>query len=400
MFDRLVLPPVDPLLSLMTAFQADPCDGKIDLGVGVYRDETGRTPVMAAVKEAEARLLAEQDSKSYLGSEGDVGFVDAVRTLALGDAFEAARTPGLQTPGGTGALRLAIELYTANMPDGTVWIGTPTWPVHETMLAALGARVRTYPLHDRAAQAAIPDALADAVGAAQRGDLFLLQGGCHNPTGAAMLPEEWARAAELFAAKEILPLVDLAYHGLGRGLDEDAAGVRLLARSLPRLLLAYSCDKNFGLYRDRVGAVHALCRDAAEGAVVKAHFARLARNAWSMPPDHGGALVRIILQDEALTALWKQELAVVQVRLGALRRALAAHGCIGAVDLSRLADQEGMFALLPLDPGAIERLRTDHAIYMAGNGRINIAGLSEADIDRFVGALRAVAAEAMAPVGA
>ncbi len=397
MFDRLAIPPADPLLSLIAAYNADPRQGKIDLGVGVYRDETGRTPVMAAVKQAEARLLETQDSKSYLGSEGDVGFVDAIRTLALGADADIQRTPGLQTPGGTGALRLAIELYTANMPDGTVWIGTPTWPVHETMLASLGARVRTYSLYDRGTQSAIPDALAGAISEASRGDLFLLQGGCHNPSGVATPFAEWERAAELFASKDILPLVDLAYHGLGKGLDADAAGLRLLARSLPRLLLAYSCDKNFGLYRDRVGAVFALTETAAEAAAVKAHLAVLARNAWSMPPDHGGAVVRIILEDEQLTSEWRRELQQVQLRLVALRAALASFGKIGSVDLSKLPAQEGMFSLLPLDPQEIAGLRQEHGVYMAGSGRINIAGLLEHDVGRFANALELVAADRAAP---
>ena len=390
MFDTLPVQPADPLLSLIAAFDADPRPHRIDLGVGVYRDEHGATPVMGSVKAAEQRLWQQQDSKSYLGAEGDTGFVAAIRRLALGDAHDAARIAGLQTPGGTGALRLALELYVRNAPDGTVWIGTPTWPVHETMLQGIGARVQTYAAYDREAQAAVPGAISDAAARARRGDLFLLHGCCHNPTGAVIDAAEWPHVAALFAERGILPLVDLAYQGLGAGLDEDVAGLRMLAGTLPRVLLAYSCDKNLGVYRDRVGAVYALCSDAGEAAVAKGNLARLARNAWSMPPDHGGAVVRIVMEDAALAARWRAELETMRRRLLDLRAAVAAYGRIGPVDLARLTGQEGMFAMLPLGPDAIVRLREQHAIYMAGNGRINLAGLTMRDIPVVVRALKEV----------
>jgi aromatic-amino-acid transaminase len=387
MFAELPQQPADTLLSLIKLHNADERDAKIDLGVGVYRNENGQTPVFGAVKLAEQRLVDTQSSKSYLGPEGDVQFVASIATLALADAVSHDRLAGLQTPGGTGALRLALELYVKNAPEGTIWVGTPTWPVHMSMLLSLGARVSCFDYYDIASQQRIPGANLQAIAKAKRGDLILLHGCCHNPTGCNPDLAEWQALATACETAGVIPLVDLAYHGLGDGLDEDAAGVRLMSKQLPEMLIAYSCDKNFGLYRDRVGAVFALCQDVADSDLVKSNFAVLARNNWSMPPDHGGAVVSMILRDPEQYENWQSELQGMQERLRRLRVQIAAYGKVGSVDLRLLAQQTGMFAMLPLAPDAIVRLREKHAVYMVGNGRINVAGLLEQDVDRFVSAL-------------
>lgn len=391
MFDQLKPQPADALLSLIKLYNADPRDTKIDLGVGVYRDETGGTPVFATVKAAERRLIAEQDSKAYLGPEGDVGFVAAVRELALDGAVAPDRVVGLQTPGGTGALRLAIELVVRNLPDTTFWVGTPTWPVHMSILTGLGAKVRTYEHFDIRRQALNADALLAAAREAGRGDIFLLHGCCHNPTGADLAIEHWREVAQILSGNGAVPLIDLAYHGLGEGLDADAAGARHLLAAFPEALLAYSCDKNFGVYRERTGAVFAIAADAAAAEVAGSNLATIARNNWSMPPDHGAAVARIILTDAGLRSQWHGELQGMQARLSQIRQQLAACGTTGDVDLSHIAGQRGMFATLPLSGAAIVALRERHGVYMAGSGRINIAGLAERDCDRFVAALADVA---------
>jgi aromatic-amino-acid transaminase len=387
MFEKLNPQPADPLLSLIKLFNADPRTDKIDLGVGVYRDEDGTTPVFGAIKAAEARLLAEQDSKAYLGPEGDTGFVAAIAELAFAGAVPPARVAGLQTPGGTGALRLALELAVCDAPRATVWMGTPSWPVHQTMLKALAADVRTYSWFTSARQAPEPEQLLASARAARAGDVFLVHGCCHNPTGADLDANLWRELAAILAVQGVVPLIDLAYHGLGQGLDADAAGMRALVSAVPEALVAYSCDKNFGVYRERTGAVFAVARDADSAAIVHSNLATIARNLWSMPPDHGAAAVRTILTDPGLRAQWQAELAAMQRRLSSVRTALASFGRVGSIDLAPVAGQHGMFSMLPLTPAAIAALRERHGVYMAGSGRINVAGLALADCERFVAAL-------------
>jgi len=357
--------PADPLLSLISLFEADPRTDKIDLGVGVYRDATGQTPVMAAVKAAETMLVELQGSKSYLGPEGDAGFVDSMADLAFGSMASGKSYSGLQTPGGTGALRLLLELWRHANPDGAVWLGTPSWPVHETMIRRVGAPLQTYVHYDIAAQSDCPDNLLTAIRSANPGDLFLLQGCCHNPSGAGPDTSLWR----------------------SDGLDEDAAGLRILLDHVPELLLAYSCDKNFGLYRDRVGAAYILSDNVAHLGIAKGHLAEITRSCWSMPPDHGGAVVRVIMADPALAALWRSELTQMTKRIQSIRNRLADFGDVGKFAFGRLRHEKGMFALLPATPDEVARLRSDHGIFMVGSGRINLAGLQEADCDRLVQAI-------------
>jgi aromatic-amino-acid transaminase len=379
--------PTDPLLSLISLLEADPRADKIDLGVGVYRDATGCTPVMAAIKAAETLLVELQDSKSYLGPEGDTGFVDAMAHLAFATVAAGKSYAGLQTPGGTGALRLLLELWLRANPDGTVWLGIPSWPVHETMIRRVGARLQTYIHYDTIAQRPCPDALLAAIHAAKAGDLFLLHGCCHNPSGADPDKAMWQTIGEALSSVGAIALVDLAYQGLGDGLDEDAAGLHILLDHVPELLLAYSCDKNFGLYRDRVGAAYVLCDNAAHLEIAKGHLAEIARSCWSMPPDHGGATVRLVMSDPGLTASWRSELAQMAERIRTIRNRLAQYGNIGKFELGRLRYEKGMFALLPTTPDQVVQLRNEFSVFMVGSGRVNLAGLKETDCDRLVQAI-------------
>lgn len=377
--------PADALLALIGLYRDDPRPQKLDLGVGVYRDDDGHTPVMRSVKAAERRLLESQDSKSYLGPEGNVAFTRHMAKLAFGNTVDAARLTGVQTPGGTGALRLAAELIAASRPGARVFVGTPTWPNHPPVMGAAGLKVETFRHFDVASQRLCFDEMMAALDKAVAGDVVLLHGCCHNPTGADLNLEQWAAVAELMQARGLFPLLDLAYQGLGQGMEEDAAGVRLVLQRCPEALVAYSCDKNFGVYRERVGALFAQVADAADAERVNSNMLLLARANWSMPPDHGAAAIALLLDDPALTADWKVELDQMRDRLRAVRRALAGHG--GA--LAHVNEQHGMFSLLPLSPPVVARLRTAHAVYMAGSGRINIAGLTVETASRFAQAVAA-----------
>jgi aromatic-amino-acid transaminase len=387
-FGPLDTPAPDTILGLAAQFRADPRPHKIDLGVGVYRDESGRTPVMRAVKEAEARLLATQDSKSYLGLEGDMGFVERLAPIVFGpDHGLGTRLQGLQTAGGTGALRAALDLVARARPGAKVWMGLPTWANHRPLVLSAGLEVAALPFFDQATQTVDAGAMLDALSAARPGDVVLLQGCCHNPTGAVLQTADWEALATLIADRSLLPIMDLAYQGLGDGLDADAASTWLMASRLPALLVAYSCDKNFGLYRERTGALWVIGTDAAETARARAHALGIVRTMWSMPPDHGAAVARLVLEDAALTADWRAELDAMRARIQRVRQALAASLPL----LAPLGGQTGMFSLLPISAETVERLKTEHAIYAVPPGRINVAGLREDQV--------ALLADAMARQG-
>jgi aromatic-amino-acid transaminase len=384
MFDSLTAQPQDSLLKLIRLYADDTRPDKIDVGVGVYRNEAGETPVLAAVKAAEARLLAEQDSKSYLGAEGDIRFIELLAPIIFGEA-QAKSLPliGLQTPGGTGALRLAVELVARGAPSATIWLWTPTWPNHQPIVEAPGLKVRSFSA-SRPGSARIDMAAVEAnLQHAKAGDVLLVHAACHNPSGIDPSLEEWQQLAALCGRLGLVPLIDCAYQGLGNGLDPDVAGLRLLVDACDQALVAYSCDKNFGLYRDRVGALWVKV-NPEQAASVRSNLFALARTLWSMPPDHGAAVVRIILDDPRLTSQWVTELDGMRGRINAVRAALA----IADMRMGYIAQQRGLFAMLPLNPRQIERLRIDHSIYMAPSGRINVAGLAMADVPRFVAALR------------
>jgi aromatic-amino-acid transaminase len=375
----------DPLLSLTSLFAKDTRDRKIDLGVGVYRNSHGVTPVFAAIKEAEQRLAACQPTKAYLGPDGNAAFVEVLSDVALG-LDRPVR--GLQTLGGTGALFLACVLLASEGTGPTIWLQTPTWSNHLPIFLSAGLAFRT--VDSGASEGAGTAQFLAALEQANAGDAVLLQACCHNPTGVDFSSEDWAAVAALCGRKGLTPLVDIAYQGFGDGWDEDMIGLRTLAAAVPELLIAYSCDKNFGLYRERVGALFVAAETTAAMEAAHGHLMAHARGTYSMPADHGAAAVLAVLQDHRLTADWRAELENMRQRVTSVRSALARAGCIGACDFGRLEREHGMFSLLPLGPDTILQLRSRFGIYMAPSGRINLAGLRENDIAYFVDALQDV----------
>jgi aromatic-amino-acid transaminase len=382
----------DKIIELIGLYAADERPDKLDLGVGVYKDAAGNTPVMRAVKAAEAKLLAEQDSKKYVGLLGDLSYVDAIRDLVLGDAVPAGRVCGAQEPGGTGAIRQLFELIKAADEGATVWISNPSWPNHEAILNYLGMKVGKYRYFDEATCGVdFAGMKADLEGAAE-GDVLLLHGCCHNPTGANITEAEWAEVTEIALAKGLMPMIDIAYQGFGDGLEEDTKGVRIMAAKVPEMLVAASCSKNFGLYRDRVGAALIISKDEAGTALSKANIAGLNRVNFSFPPDHGAKVVSIIMNDAALRADWAAELEEMRLNMLELRQGLAdaLRRETNSDRFDFVAEHRGMFSRLGLTPEQVMQLRTDHAIYMVGDSRINIAGLPKAGLNKLAKAIASV----------
>lgn len=389
MLERLNPQAPDALLALIRLHAADPRDDKIDLGVGVYRTEVGATPVFAAIKAAEQRLVDEQDSKSYLGPEGDMGFVNALMPYIFGsDATMGGRIAGMQTPGGTGAVRLALALA-KKAGVKRVHMGTPSWPNHAQIMADLDLEMAGFD-HANSDGTANLEAVLGAIRGAGPDEAVLLHACCHNPTGIDYTAEHWVAIAEAVAETGIFPIVDSAYQGLGQGMDEDAAGMRLLLSRVPEALIAYSCDKNFGMYRDRVGAFYAMAERPETLDAIFSNANAFARASWSMPPDHGAAAVRLILRDPDLTKLWLAELDEMRARMRQVRDALGAAGTAGRIDLTPLAGQNGLFSIIPVSKEEVSALREEHGIYMAASGRINIAGLTTGNIGKFTAALAEV----------
>jgi len=391
MLTNLAQQPADALLALIKLFNDDPRPEKIDLGVGVYRTDNGATPVFAAIKAAERNLVETQDSKAYLGPEGDMGFVEALKPYVFGREsapVAAGRIDGMQAPGGTGALRLAFSV--AQRAGAKAFImGNPSWPNHPQMFAELGIPLKAFN-HAAADGTADMPALREAIAAGQPGDAILLHGCCHNPTGIDYTPAEWDEIAALIAEKGLLPILDLAYQGLGKGMEEDAYGVRRVLDAVPEALVAYSCDKNFGLYRDRVGALYVMMAEAAQLKAVMSNAYALARTAWSQPPDHGAAAVRLVLADAVLTRQWLDELDTMRDRMRQVRDVLAKAGHVGGVDLTPIGGQNGLFSIIPFTPAHVAAMRAEHGIYFAGSGRINVAGLTMGNIRTFIDAVAAV----------
>ncbi len=373
----------DPLLALIAAANADERPDKIDVGVGVYRDGEGRTPILRSVKAAEKRLWETQQTKAYLGGAGDIRYTELLRPILLGRHAGDERILGLHTPGGCGALALGFKLIASARPKARVLVGTPTWPNHMPVIEAAGLEVARYDYYDRDARKIRFDEMMQQLDGARAGDVVLLHGCCHNPTGADLDMGQWAEVVSTVAHRGLLPLVDIAYQGLGRGLDEDAAGLHLVLDACDEVIVAQSCDKNFGLYRDRVGSLWLKTARPAATRTALDHVLQLAREMWSMPPDHGAAAVRIVLEDAGLTADWRAELGEMRARIERVR------GRIADADprLAYIGDQFGMFSMLPFDAAQVRKLRDDHAIYMADSGRFNVLGMADAAIDRFVAAI-------------
>lgn len=380
MFEHLDLLPADPILGLMAEYRADPSPTKLDLGVGVYKDPQGRTPVMAAVRAAELLQVNEQDTKTYLSPAGNPAFNQAIARLVLGaehPALITGRAMAMQAPGGCGALRLGAELLVAANPQVGVHVSDPTWANHVPLLGSAGLRLARYPYYDARRGAVNFDAMLEALRALPAGEVVLLHGACHNPTGADLSLDQWRTVAQVLAERRLIPFVDLAYQGLGQGLEEDAQGARWLAQQLPEMILAVSCSKNFGLYRERVGALIVITEQPAQTTAAMSHLSRIARGSYSMPPNHGAGVVARILDTPQLRTQWEDELTQMRSRINELRQALSAalvqawpQGTFAAV-----GTQQGMFSMLDLPVAAVDRLRTEYGIYMTRDGRINIAGL-------------------------
>ncbi len=373
----------DSLLALIAMANADRRADKIDVGVGVYRDGEGRTPILRAIKAAEQRQWNEQQTKAYLGGAGDKRYTELLRPIVLGRHAGDTRILGLHTPGGCGALSLGFKLIAAARPDARVLVGTPTWPNHIPVIEAAELEVASYPFYDREERRIRFEDMLARLGVANRGDVALLHGCCHNPTGADLDDDQWAQVVRIVSDRRLLPFVDIAYQGLGRGLHEDARGLHLLLDACDEVIIAHSCDKNFGLYRDRVGSLWIKTGTEQSSRVAMDHVLQIAREMWSMPPDHGAAAVRIVLEDEGLTADWKSELADMRERIARVRARIAGSD----PRLAYIAGQYGMFSMLPLDKAQVQALRDDHAIYMADSGRFNVLGMADHVLDRFIAAI-------------
>jgi aspartate aminotransferase len=397
MFTALESYPPDPILRLLADFRADPNPHKVDLGVGVYKDETGHTPIMGAVKAAEARVFAGEDTKSYIGPAGVPEFNVAIKDLIFGPqhpVLAEGRVATVLTPGGCGALRVGAELLKRAAPETTVWVSDPTWANHIPLLGNAGLRIREYPYYDREHSVLRFDAMLSALAEAGARDVVLLHGCCHNPCGGDLSLEQWRAVAELAEKRGFLPFVDLAYQGLGDGLDVDAQGLRLLAERLPEMLVASSCSKNFGLYRERVGSLSVLGQNAQRAEITVSHVNNIVRGIYSMPPSHGGAIVAEILNDPALAQQWRDELDVMRDRINGLRKLLnnKLHARGVDRDFSFVERERGMFSFLGLSADQVTRLIDEYSIYMVNSSRINVAGLSQANADYVVEALATVMA--------
>ncbi len=386
LLERLEDQPQDSLIALIALANADPRPTKIDVGVGVYRDSAGNTPILKSVKAAERRLVETQATKAYIGSQGDVRFVELIRPIVFGPgAADDGRIVGLQTPGGCGALRLGAELIAKANPLARIFAGEPTWPNHAPLIASAGVELVGYPYYARESREICFDRMMAALGEAAAGDLVLLHGCCHNPTGADLDMDQWRSVADLISTRGLIPFVDLAYQGFGDGLEADAAGTRLVVEAADQAIVAQSCDKNFSCYRDRVGSLFVKAPSARGAEIAFANLLGLARTMWSMPPDHGAAVARIILDDAELRLLWEAEVEAMGARIRTIRARLAGYD----PRLSYIATQKGMFSMLPLSPAQVMALRETHGIYMAGSGRFNVVGLSDESVARFAAAVLA-----------
>jgi aspartate aminotransferase len=395
MFERLEPVVPDPILGLMAAYRADPDPRKVDLGIGVYRDEHGETPVLASVRQAENTLLSRQTTKAYVGPAGNAGFNQAMEQLVLGAAhppLTAGRVRSVQTPGGCGALRLGAELIRTVAPHAVVHVSTPTWANHAPLLSGSGLKLERYPYYDPATGRVQFGAMMQALEALPLRAVVLLHASCHNPTGADLSHPEWREVLALVKRRQLLPFIDMAYQGLGDGLEADAFGLRLFCAELPEVLFAVSCSKNFGLYRERTGSLHLVSESTAAADAAFTQLVRIARGIWSMPPDHGAAIVHAILAEPGLARQWGDEVDAMRWRIQGLRRdvlqQLQQH--CPQRDFSFIATQRGMFSFLGISAAQVRALREHHHVYMTDDSRMNIAGLRAENLEYFARAVAQV----------
>ncbi|MCW8329919.1 aspartate/tyrosine/aromatic aminotransferase [Photobacterium sp. SDRW27] len=391
MFNQLREAQLDPILSLSIAYREDARADKMDLGIGVYRNSQGETPIMRAVQQAQQQQLDTQTTKAYVGLAGNEVFNQSMMDLLLTDTSAHTRATAVQTPGASGALRMLADLMRLAQPDTTVWISNPSYVNHKPVMEAAGLKVRFYPYFDPATKQVDSSAMLAELAKAGPQDVVLLHGCCHNPTGADISFADWMAITELANKNGFLPFVDIAYQGFGDGLEQDAAGLKHMADNTEEMIIATSCSKNFGLYRERTGAAIVISDSLKVAQKAKGRILNLARSTYTMPPDHGAALVATILSDQELTRTWKQELSEMHGRLLSLRTGLTqAVRAQGSDDFDFIEQHKGMFSVTGLSPEQVGRLRDEFAIYAVGDGRINIAGLQEQQLDYLATALLSV----------
>ncbi len=395
MFQSLPALPADPILGLMASYRADSNPKKIDLGIGVYKNEAGDTPVMTAVKKAEGMILDSQTTKSYVGPTGAAGYNAIVAELLLGKSLNDSlgkRRVTVQSPGGCGGLRLAAEFIKSANPDATVWVSNPTWANHVPLLGSAGLKIAEYPYYDYDSHSVKFDEMIECLSKIDNGDIVLLHGCCHNPCGADLNKQQWQQVRDVALKQGFTVFIDLAYQGLGDGLEEDVYGTRLLAESLPELIVVSSCSKNFGLYRERTGAMTLICDSEAATAVATTQIAGAARAMYSMPPDHGAAIVQLILTNDVLRAEWDAELTEMRDRINGLRSQFVRQiQSIGIEqDFSFIEREKGMFSFLGVNVGQVQTLVNDYSIYLVNSSRINVAGINDANIEYLSNSLATV----------
>jgi aspartate aminotransferase len=382
MFETLKEQPADKILALMQTYRDDPRDGKIDLGVGVYKDASGNTPIMRAIKNAEQQLWEAETTKAYTGLAGDPAFADAMIAMVLGDAVPRANVAAVATPGGTGAVRQGFDMVKMANPGAKVFVSDPTWPNHLSILKHMGMTMVPYRYFDEDSRGVDFNGMMEDLAKAGPGDIILVHGCCHNPTGANLNMTEWKALVDLLIKTGATPMVDIAYQGFGDGLEEDAAATRLIAASVPETIIAASCSKNFGIYRERTGLLMAVAANPSAHKLNQGTLAYLNRQNYSFPPDHGARLVTMVLTDDALRTEWAAELEEMRNGMLGLREQLAAElqRLSGSDRFGFIAQHRGMFSRLGATPEQVDRLRDEHAIYLVGDSRLNIAGLNKESV--------------------
>lgn len=395
MFQSLKSLPPDPILGLTAAFKQENNPNKVDLGIGVYKDEQGNTPVMTAVKQAEQAILNSQLTKAYLGPMGSPEYNSAIAKLILGkDLLDnlGGRRVTIQTPGGCGGLRIAAEfIYTANA-NAKIWVSDPTWANHKPLIGSAGLEFKSYPYYNYETNSVNFEGMMEALKTASKGDVVLLHGCCHNPSGADLSIEQWEIIKNSALAQGFTVFIDLAYQGMGTGLNEDVYGVRLLAEALPELVVVSSCSKNFGLYRERTGAVTLICESEKACAASSTLLASAARSNYSMPPDHGAAIVQLILNSPELYSAWEDELTEVRNRINSLRFVFAEklNGSKIPRDFSFIKNEKGMFSFLGASANQIQELINSYGIYLVNSSRINVASINDSNIDYLIDSITEV----------